>query len=360
MPVFPDLTAATPVSDDQAMRVAIAAAERVRGSTTPNPPVGCVVLDARGIPVAAAGTEPVGGPHAEPQALAAAAERARGGTAVVTLEPCNHTGRTGPCTRALADAGVARVVFGVSDPNPVAAGGADWLTEQGIDVRRGVLSGVIADTVLRPWLHWQATRRPHITLKTAGTLDGLAAASDGSSQWITAEKARERVHVDRSRRDAIVVGTGTVIADDPRLTARRPDGGFHDHQPLRVVVGEKDVPEHALVRGDGSPEDGGFRHIRTRDMETVVDVLADLGIVDVLVEGGPRLAGAFLSAGLVDAVESYVAPALLGAGTAVADTGTETTINDITRFRTVSVETLGDDVLIRAVRPGGGKSTGRP
>ncbi|WP_448851923.1 bifunctional diaminohydroxyphosphoribosylaminopyrimidine deaminase/5-amino-6-(5-phosphoribosylamino)uracil reductase RibD [Corynebacterium sp. 335C] len=332
------------------MRAAIAAAERVRGSTTPNPPVGCVVLDARGIPVAAAGTEPVGGPHAEPQALAAAGDRARGGTAVVTLEPCNHTGRTGPCTRALAEAGVARVVFGVSDPNPVAAGGADWLAEQGVEVSRGVLSGVIADTVLRPWLHWQATRRPHITLKTAGTLDGLAAATDGSSQWITGERARERVHVDRSRRDAIVVGTGTVIADDPRLTARKPDGGLHDRQPLRVVVGEKDVPDDALVRGDGAPGDGGFRHIRTRDMETVVDVLADLGIVDVLVEGGPRLAGAFLEAGLVDAVESYVAPSLLGAGTAVVDTCARTSIDDITRFRTVSVDVLGDDVLIRAVR----------
>lgn len=344
MPVFTDLTAATPLSIDQAMRTAIAASKRVKATTSPNPAVGCVVLDATGIPVGVAATDPAGGPHAEPQALRQAGARATGGTAVVTLEPCHHHGKTPPCTTALKDAGIAKVVFAVSDPNPVATGGEEWLQHQGIEVVRGVLAADVADGVLRPWLHWQATRRPHITLKTAGTVDGLAAATDGSSQWITGEKARTEVHLDRSRRDAIIVGTGTVLADNPRLTARTPNGELYEHQPLRIVVGHSEVPEDAAILGDN------FRHIRARDMEQVVDVLADLGLIDVLVEGGPRLAGAFLDAGLVDAIESYVAPSVLGAGTAVVDTGKTTNIADITRFRTVSVSTLGDDVLIKAVR----------
>lgn len=350
MPLYPDLLAASPLSIDQAMRTAIAAAERVRGTTTPNPPVGCVILDAAGLAVAVAATDPVGGPHAEAQAVAEAGDRARGGVAVVTLEPCHHHGRTPPCTGSLLESGVREIAYAVADPNPVAAGGADWLDARDVKVTGGVLREEVADGVLRPWLHWQATRRPHITLKTAGTLDGLAAATDGSSQWITGEAARARVHVDRSRRDAVIVGTGTVLADDPRLTARNLEGEALDRQPLRIAVGRKEIPADAQIRGDGTV--GAFRHIQTRDMAQVVDVLADLGVIDVLVEGGPRLAGAFLDAGLVDAVEAYVAPGLLGAGTATVDTGEATTIDDIRRFRTIGVELLGDDVLIRAVARG--------
>lgn len=361
MPIFTDLAAATALSPDQAMRTATAAAERVRGTTSPNPPVGCVVLDAAGIPVTVAGTDPVGGPHAEAQALEMAGDRAKGGTVVVTLEPCHHHGRTGPCTGAILESGVARVIYAVPDPNPVAAGGADWLDARGVTVEGGTLRAEVADGVLRPWLHWQDTRRPHITLKTAATIDGLAAATDGSSQWITGPEARARVHVDRSRRDAIVVGTGTVLADDPRLTARRPDGSTYPHQPLRVAIGRKEIPEDAAIRGGFRPGErvdpavsasDRFRHIQTRDMSVVVEVLADLGVIDVLVEGGPRLAGAFLRAGLVDAVESYIAPGLLGNGTAVVDTGEATTIDDIVRFRTTGVELLGDDVLVKSVRRG--------
>lgn len=344
MPTFPEMIPGGSLSVDQAMRLAIAAAERVRGTTRPNPPVGCVVLDRAGIPVGIAGTEPPGGPHAEPQALAMAGARAAGGTVVVTLEPCHHQGKTPPCTGAVWESGVRHVVYGAADPNPVASGGAEWLRSKGLEVRTGVLSEEISDGVLRPWLHWQRTRTPHITLKTAGTLDGLAAASDGSSQWITSEQSRARVHVDRSRRDAIIVGTGTVLADDPRLTARLPDGSLHPHQPLRVAVGHGLVPESAKITGEN------FRQIQTRDMEQVVEVLADLGVIDVLIEGGPRIAGAFVKAGLVDAVESYVAPSLLGAGTAVVDFGEPTTLTDRTQFRTTLVKQLGDDIFITAVR----------
>nr|WP_120492487.1 bifunctional diaminohydroxyphosphoribosylaminopyrimidine deaminase/5-amino-6-(5-phosphoribosylamino)uracil reductase RibD [Corynebacterium lactis] len=344
MAVFPDLLTTVPLSDAAAMRLAIDAGQRVRGTTYPNPPVGCVVLDANGIVVGAAGTEPTGGLHAEPQALAMAGERARGGTAVVTLEPCNHQGRTPPCTGALLRAGVARVVYAVADPNPVASGGSQWLSERGIEVVGSFRSPEVADGYLRPWLHWQATRRPHITLKTAGTLDGFAAATDRTSQWITGPEARAHVHVDRSRRQAIVVGTGTVAADDPQLTARDSAGELASSQPLRIVIGNTEVPEDARIRGEG------FRQIRTHDIEVALDVMADMSLVDVLVEGGPRLAAAFLQANAVDAIESYVAPAFLMAGLPVTSGPEHTTIGDITRFRTQSVETLGGDVLIRAVR----------
>lgn len=346
MTVFPDLTASRPFSLNEAMALAMEAGSRVRGNTYPNPPVGAVILDARGIPVGVAGTEPVGGPHAEPQALEMAGERAIGGTAVVTLEPCHHQGRTPPCTSALHQAGIRRVAFAVSDPNPVAAGGAEWLSSQGIEIVPNLAAASVADGYLRPWLHWQAVRRPHITLKTASTLDGFAAASDGSLQWITGETARERVHLDRSRRQAIIVGTGTVLVDDPRLTARKTDGSLYENQPLRVVVGTSDIPEDANILGKN------FRQIRTNDPEKVVEVLADLGLIDVLIEGGPRIADAFLEAGLIDAIESYVAPAFLGAGMPVLAASGLTTMADITRFRTTSVTRLGDDVLVTAIRSG--------
>ncbi|MEZ2188494.1 bifunctional diaminohydroxyphosphoribosylaminopyrimidine deaminase/5-amino-6-(5-phosphoribosylamino)uracil reductase RibD [Corynebacterium sp. CCM 9204] len=346
MPLFPDLLLDRPISVELAMQIAGDAAERVRGTTRPNPPVGCVILDTAGVPRAVAATEPAGGPHAEAQVIAAAGEQIRGGHAVVTLEPCHHQGRTPPCTGALVQAGVAALTFAVTDPNPVAAGGADWLASQGLAVTRGLLAKATADAALRPWLHVQATGRPHFTLKTAATVDGRAAATDGTSQWITGPESRWRVHGDRSRRDAIIVGTGTVHADDPRLTARGADGTPLGNQPLRVVVGRSDVPQDAAIRAGA----GGFLHLRTRDLTEVVAALAEREIMDVLIEGGPRLAGAFLRADLVDAIESYIAPAVLGAGTAAVDTGAANTIAEMTRFRTIRVDRLGDDVLIRALR----------
>ncbi|MBV7295399.1 bifunctional diaminohydroxyphosphoribosylaminopyrimidine deaminase/5-amino-6-(5-phosphoribosylamino)uracil reductase RibD [Corynebacterium sp. TAE3-ERU12] len=355
MPVFPELLSDGPVSDTSAMRLAIAAAQRVRGTTRPNPAVGCVLLDGAGVPIAVAGTDPAGGLHAEAQAVRAAGGRADGGTAVVTLEPCNHQGRTPPCTGALLSSGVRRVVYALADPNPLAAGGADELRQHGIAVTGGVLADIVADEVLRAWLHTNRTGRPHITLKTATTIDGLAAATDGTSQWITGQAARDHVHVDRARRDAIVVGTGTVLADNPRLTARDRGGVAVPHQPARIVVGRSEVATDALIRG-GADEDfrvvgaGGMCQLFTRDIGEVVGKLGELGFVDVLVEGGPRLAGAFVAAGCVDAIEAYIAPAVLGAGSAAVQVGAQTTIGDLRRFRTTSVTQLGNDVLLRAVR----------
>lgn len=325
------------------MRLAIDAAHGARGGTSPNPPVGAVILDAAGEVVGIGATQPPGGPHAEVVALTEAGARARGGTAVVTLEPCNHYGRTGPCSRALVEAGVAAVHYAVADPNPTAAGGADTLRAAGIAVSGGVLADDVEHGPLRAWLHRQRMGRPHVTWKFAATLDGRSAAADGTSQWITGPEARARVHADRARLDAIVVGTGTVLADDPWLTARLPDGSLAPHQPLRVVVGTREIPATAKVLDDAAPT----LILRTHDVDEVLAALTDRD--DVLVEGGPRLAGAFLAAGRIDRIQAYIAPVVLGAGSHAVEGAGVGTITEALRFRRENVETIGEDVLLNLV-----------
>ncbi|SDI04712.1 bifunctional diaminohydroxyphosphoribosylaminopyrimidine deaminase/5-amino-6-(5-phosphoribosylamino)uracil reductase RibD [Nonomuraea jiangxiensis] len=208
-----------PARDAAHMARAVELAGRGHGSTSPNPVVGCVVLDAAGSVVGEGFHAYAGGPHAEIVALAEAGERARGGTAYVTLEPCDHTGRTGPCSRALLDAGIARVVIAVADPTPKAAGGVARLRAHGVEVISGVLAGA-AERVNEEWLTYARLGRSHVTWKFAATLDGRSAAADGTSQWITSAESRADVHRMRAAADAIVAGIGTVLADDPRLTAR--------------------------------------------------------------------------------------------------------------------------------------------
>ncbi len=327
----------------QAMRLAVAAAEGVRGTTNPNPPVGAVILDAVGSIAGVGATQPPGGPHAEVVALQAAGDRARGGTAVVTLEPCNHHGRTPPCTEALVAAGVTAVYYAVPDPNPAAAGGAAALAQAGIEVDAGLLADEVERGPLRAWLHKQRFGRPHVTWKLAASLDGRSAAADGTSQWITGPQARARVHAERAKLDAIVVGTGTVLYDDPRLTARLPSGEPAHRQPLRVVVGHSELPPNSRVLDDAAPT----RLIRTRDPHQVIAELSEY--TDILIEGGPRLAGAFLSAGLVDHIIAYYAPILLGDGAAAVSNAGVGNIAQALRFRREYVETIGPDVLISLV-----------
>lgn len=319
-----------------------------------NPRVGCVLLDDHGVVLGEGWHAGAGTPHAEVAALADATRRGvdtRGATAVVTLEPCNHTGRTGPCTEALLAAGVRRVVVAVPDPNPVAAGGAQRLRDAGVDVVTGVLDDE-GRTLLGTWLRSVERGRPYVTLKLATTLDGRVAAADGTSRWITSDVARHHAHDLRADVDAIAVGTGTVLADDPSLTARNASGELHRDQPLRVVVGHREIPADARLHGPG----GELVHVRTHDPAEVVRVLAEREVRHLLVEGGPTLTAAFLRAGLVDEVHAYVAPVLLGAGrSAVADLGIAT-IGDALRLTTRSVLPLGPDVLVvatpeRAVAP---------
>ena len=325
------------------MRAAIAEAERAKGSTYPNPPVGAVILNADGDIVGAGGTQPVGGAHAEVMALRQAGAAARGGTAVVTLEPCNHHGRTPPCVEALLAAGVSRVIFAVSDPNQEAAGGAAALAEAGVDLLGGVLAGAVESGSLREWLHKQRTGRPHVTWKFAGSIDGRRAAADGSSQWITGPVARADVHRRRAASDAIVVGTGTVFADDPRLTARTPEGELAEHQPLRVVVGMREISPDANVLN----EDSRTMLIRTHDPHEVIRALTDR--TDVFIEGGATLASAFLRAGLVDRILAYVAPILLGGPNSVVDDVGVASISRASKWRFDVIEHVEPDLLLSLV-----------
>lgn len=330
-----------------AMRLAIGQARAGLGSTGRNPCVGAVVLDPDGTVVGVGRTEPhtrlVAGRHAEVVALAEAGERAAGGTVVSTLEPCNGTGRTGPCSEAILRAGVGHVVFALSDPLPTFAGGGDWLAAQGVDVRRGLLEQD-ALTVHGPWLTAVRRGTPYVTLKLAITLDGRAAAADGTSQWITSDAARADAHLLRSRVDAIVAGSGTVLADDPQLTVR---GTPEPRIPLRVVLDSRTrVPAGARVFDDLAPT---YVH-RDHDLAELGRLLfADHDVRHLLIEGGPTLAGAFLAAGLVDEVVGYLAPAFLGDGLSALSTTAFPTIGAARRFRFTDVTRVGDDIRVTAV-----------
>lgn len=329
----------------RAMRAAIEAGERVRGTTSPNPPVGCVILDARGEVAGVGATSPPGGPHAEVNALREAGSRAQGGTAVVTLEPCAHTGRTPPCAEALRAAGIARVVHAASDPNPPAAGGAAVLRAAGVDVHSGLLADEVAKGALRAWLHFVHTGRPHVTWKYAATLDGRSAAEDGTSKWISSAESRAEVHRVRAAMDAIIAGTGTILADDAQLTARDPDGALMERQPLRVVIGDRDVPPNARVLDDAADT----LRLPGGDPAAALAELARRGAVDVLLEGGPTLAGAFWNVGLVDRVLAYIAPALLGSGPAALGNAGVGSISQAWRLRIEETTMSGPDVRISAV-----------
>ncbi|SOC55997.1 bifunctional diaminohydroxyphosphoribosylaminopyrimidine deaminase/5-amino-6-(5-phosphoribosylamino)uracil reductase RibD [Ornithinimicrobium cerasi] len=308
-----------------------------------NPRVGCVLVDPAGQVVGAGHHAGAGSPHAEVAALASAGDLASGATAYVTLEPCNHHGRTGPCARALRDAGVVRVVYAVPDPTAQAGGGAAWLRAHGIPVER--CAHPAAEALVSDWARARTLGRPHVTWKIASTLDGRVAAADGSSRWITSAEARQDAHRLRSRVDAVVVGTGTALADDPALTARTPDGAAAPVQPVRVVVGLRDLPPGARLGLGPDPA----LHLRTRDPHEVLAALTARGVHSVLLEGGPTLAGAFWRAGCVDEVLVYLAPALLGAGaSAVPDLGVRT-IDDCVRLELAEVRPVGPDLRLRLV-----------
>lgn len=321
-----------------AMTRALALARTPGVPLGPNPRVGCVLLAPDGTTLAEGFHRGAGTPHAEVAALAEASAGARGTTAVVTLEPCDHTGRTGPCARALVEAGVARVVFAQPDPNPAAQGGTATLRRAGVDVEGGLLAD-LARSVNRTWTFAHEHRRPFLTWKLATTLDGRSAAADGSSRWVSSRPARRDVHRLRAASDAVLVGTGTALVDDPALTVRdEHDVDLpRDQQPLRAVMGRRAVPSTSRVRDDAGPT----VVLATRDPHEALAGLFARERWHVLLEGGPTVAAAFLAAGLVDEVVAYLAPALLGAGpSAVGDLGIRT-IGDALRLDVRDVATLG-------------------
>ncbi|HEX2048679.1 MAG TPA: bifunctional diaminohydroxyphosphoribosylaminopyrimidine deaminase/5-amino-6-(5-phosphoribosylamino)uracil reductase RibD [Acidimicrobiales bacterium] len=315
--------------DETHMRRAVALAATVRATTSPNPWVGSVV-EPGGFEGA---THAPGGPHAEVVALEAAGDAARGATLYATLEPCAHTGRTAPCVDRIVDAGIARVVVGIEDPDArVRGAGVRALRAAGVSVDVGVCADEVG-AQLAPYVKHRTTGRPWVVLKLAATLDGRIAAPDGSSRWITGEAARVDAHRLRAESDAVVVGAATVRADDPSLTVR----GVEGRDPLRVVLGK--APEGAKVHPALE---------LTGDLEDVLDELGRRGVLQALVEGGATVAGEFHRAGLVDRYVLYMAPALFGGDDArPLFTGAGApTVADAWRGRIVSVQRLGDDLRV--------------
>lgn len=320
------------IDDEAAMRRAIELATAVRGSASPNPWVGCVVVSEDGR-VFEGATAPPGGPHAEATALAEAGQQARGATLYCTLEPCPHVGRTPPCADAIVEAGVTRVVVALEDPDVRARGrGFTKLQKAGVAVEVGLCAAEVR-AQLRPYLKHRLTGRPWVVLKLAATLDGRTAAPDGTSQWITGHAARADAHRLRSQSDAVLVGAGTVRADDPCLTVRCVDG----RDPERVVLGR--APAGARVHP--ALEMSG-------DLGAVLSDLGGRGVVQLLVEGGPSVAHGFHRAGLVDRYVLYLAPALVGGDEApglFAGPGA-TTMEELWRGRIVDVTRLGPDLRV--------------
>jgi len=332
-----DCHLATVGSDEYYMERAVELAQGVRTTTSPNPWVGCVIVSDAGAVVGEGATAPVGGPHAEAAALAAAGEAARGSVAYVTLEPCSHHGRTPPCADALIAAGVTRVVVAIGDPDAkVAGGGLQALRAAGIEVSTGVLADKVAGQ-LRPYLVHRTRRRPYVVLKLAVTLDGRTAAPDGSSKWITGAEARRDVQKLRAESDAVLVGAATVRLDDPDLTVRDDRDAPGPRQPLRVVLGH--APKGARVLPALELEG---------DLGCVLDELGRRDVLQLLVEGGADVAAQFHHLGLVDRYVLYVAPAFLGGddGRPVFAGRGAATMSGLWRGRLESVRRLGDDLRI--------------
>jgi diaminohydroxyphosphoribosylaminopyrimidine deaminase/5-amino-6-(5-phosphoribosylamino)uracil reductase len=321
------------------MQRAIALAEKGLGKTAPNPIVGAVIIDAAGNVVGEGFHDRVNSAeHAEVVAVKAAANQSMGATIVVTLEPCNHTGSTGPCVQAIIDAGITTVVYAVSDPNESAAGGAAALRTAGITVIEGVLKDEAAFSN-RAWLMKIKKGRPFFTWKVAATLDGKVAAADGTSKWISNETSRGDVQVLRRQADAILVGTNTVISDDPHLIPRGSFAGY-EANPIRVVCGEQELPTDSKVFDNAAQT----VVVKSKDLDLLVEKLNELGINHVFVEAGPTLAIAMVDHCLMDELVMYQAPTLLGTGKHFFAFDYPTTITDQMRMDHISTQVLDGDV----------------
>lgn len=352
------------------MQQALDLARRAEGRTAPNPPVGAVLVRDEG--VVGAGFHPAAGqPHAEIFALRQAGALARGATLYVTLEPCCHQGRTGPCTEALIEAGVSRVVIGAMDPNPtVAGGGAARLRAAGIEVETGILRRA-CEQLIAPFAKHVVSGLPYVLFKAAMTLDGRTATATGDSRWISCGRSRELVHQVRDRVDGILIGSGTVLADNPQLTTRLGGAG---RNPARIVVdgGLRTSPlaevyqaaapgRRILVTGSHQPDqavrpflDAGVEVVRSHldgdhlDLDDIMRQLAASGLVSLLLEGGGRLSGAMLRAGLIDRLMLFIAPILLGGddGHALLAGAGVSQIKDAWQLKDTQVRQIDSDILI--------------
>ncbi len=352
------------------MARALALARAHLGETSPNPSVGAVLVKDGRI-IAEGWHRAAGMPHAEIEALAQAGPEARGATLYVTLEPCNHHGRTPPCAQAIIEAGVARVFYATPDPNPVAQGGAQRLAQAGVEVHRGP-GEAEAREINRFFFHHVRTGRPYVIAKFAASLDGKIATSTGESQWITGPQARAQGHALRAQVDAILVGAGTVRADNPRLTARRSDGSLYPHQPLRVVLDSRgrlpldarlfqpQLPGHTLVATTAAMPPARHRRLQALGVETLVlpadtsgrvaipallEALGQRGVLSLLVEGGGEVLGSFFDQGMVQEVWAFLAPMIIGGEQApgpVRGRGAAT-LARATRLTRLKLQLLGQD-----------------
>jgi diaminohydroxyphosphoribosylaminopyrimidine deaminase/5-amino-6-(5-phosphoribosylamino)uracil reductase len=312
-----------------------------------NPQVGAVLINDAGEIIAEGWHKGAGTPHAEIDALknlSAKGLTADGLTAVVTLEPCNHTGKTGPCAQALIEAGVKKVVFGTYDPGKSEGGGRFTLEQAGIEVVSDILRDECAQ-LIAPWFTNKFKNRPYVVIKWASSVDGRTAATDGTSKWITGAEAREDVHARRAASQAILVGTNTVELDDPELTARKPDGSLFETQPLRVVVGKRSLKPHSRIFNS----DADTVRFETHDLKEVLGSLYDRGIRQVFVEGGAEIESKLIALGLADEFLIYLAPKLIGGpATAIRDIQVAS-INQAINLEFVETKKLGADMLIRAI-----------
>ena len=325
-----------------AMQRAIALSEKGLGKTAPNPIVGAVIIDDAGNLIGEGFHDRMNSKdHAEVVAIANANQngnKINGATIVVTLEPCNHSGSTGPCTQAIINAGISTVVFAVNDPNSVASGGAEALRAAGIKVIEGVLKAEAA-YANRAWLMKIKKNRPFFTWKVATTLDAKIAATDGTSKWITNETSRADVQVLRRQADAILVGTNTVITDDPHLIPRGEFPGYA-HNPIRVICGEQDLPKDAQVFDSAAQT----VVVKSKDLDLLVAELNKLEINQVFVEAGMTLASAMVDHCLMDELVIYQAPSLLGSGKPFFTFDFPSTISNQMRLDHISTVVLDGDV----------------
>jgi len=322
-----------------AMQRAITLSEKGLGKCAPNPIVGAVIIDKDGKVIGEGFHDRMNSKdHAEVIAINNAGVRAKGATMVVTLEPCNHLGQTGPCTQTIIDAGITTVVYAVSDPNPAAAGGEAKLKAAGINVVSNVLSKEAA-YANRAWLTKIAKKRPYFIWKVATTLDSKIAASDGSSKWISNEVSRSDVQRLRRESDAILVGTNTVVVDNPHLIPRGDFNGY-THNPIRVICGEQEIPKDSKVFDDAART----VMVNSKDLNQLVTKLNELELNQVFVEAGPTLASAMIKASLIDEVIIYQAPTLLGAGKTFYINELNSSINDQLRLEHISTQVLAGDL----------------
>lgn len=356
--------------DEKYMEQALAIAQYANGRTSPNPMVGAVIVR-NGRVVGQGWHRQAGTPHAEINALQQAGELARGATMYVTLEPCSHHGRTGPCTEAVIAAGIKKIIVAMTDPNPLVAGkGIEQLRSAGIEVIEGVLAEKSAK-MNEVFIKWISSKRPFVVLKGAMSLDGKIASHTGHSQWITGGKSREVVHQLRDRYDAILVGIGTVLADNPSLTTRLQIQGKN---PLRIIVDSKArIPLDAQVITDGLPtilavtaqapqekldalQACGATVITTEtkqgrvDLMQLFEILGERGITSILVEGGANINASVLEENLVDKIKWFIAPKIIGGNDAPGPVGGigVADVNHATLFEDIKMENIGEDILISA------------